>query len=96
MPSRPWPVWARIWVSPAAALGSLPAITSGRPALSTNTMPSSTAGSIPVPALRRSISGRNGATRWAVASAPPGLWVNSTWASPAIARLSNWASREGM
>ena len=88
------PVWARIWVSPEATAGSLPAIASGRPALSRNTIASSRFGSIPELAVARSISGRSRATRAAVATAPPGSSVNSTWASPAIARASKSASRE--
>ena len=88
MPSSDWPVWARIWVSPAASAGSLPAITCGRPALSTNTSASSRFGSIPVPVVTRSISGRKAATRAAVASAPPGLMTNSGWALPAVARAT--------
>ena len=74
MPSSEEPVWARIWVRPEASAGSPPAITSGRPALSTKTSASSMFGSMPVPAVAASIMGRNAATRAAVASAPPGLW----------------------
>ena len=70
--SSDWPVWARIWVSPEAIAGSLPAIASGRPALSRNTIASSMFGSIPEFALAVSISGRSLATRAAVATAPPG------------------------
>ena len=96
IPSSDWPVCARIWVSPAAADGSVPAITSGRPALSTNTIASSMFGSIPVPRVAELISPRNAATLAAVASTPPGLLVNSTLALPAVARASKSASRAGM
>jgi hypothetical protein len=89
IPRSEVPVSARICVSPAASAGSVPAITSGRPALSTNTRPSSRSGSMPVPLTAWSIIGRKAATRRAVASAPPGLLVNSTWALPETARVVN-------
>ena len=66
-----------IWVSPVAFAGSPPAITSGIPALSRNTIPSSVAGSIAVPVAAASIWRWNAATRRAVAIAPPGLLANS-------------------
>ena len=93
IPSSDWPVEARIWVSPAASTGSTPAITLGRPALSTNTSASSMFGSMLVPAVARSISGRNAATRAAVATAPPGLLTNRTWSVPSIARATKSDSR---
>jgi hypothetical protein len=93
IPSSDWPVDARIWVSPAASTGSAPAITFGRPALSTNTRASSMFGSTPVPATAASIIGRNAATRTAVASAPPGLLTNRTWSVPSIARATKSDSR---
>ena len=52
-------------------------------------------GSTFVPAVARSIRGRNAATRAAVASAPPGLLMNSTWSLPAIARATKSDSRLG-
>jgi hypothetical protein len=55
MPSSDWPVWATICVSPAAADGSGPAIASGLPALSRNTIASTMFGSMPVPAVAASI-----------------------------------------
>ena len=93
IPSSDWPVEARIWVSPEAFAGSPPTITSGRPALSTNTSASRMFGSMLVPATAWSISPRHAATRAAVAGAPPGLLVNSTWSLPAIARATKSDSR---
>lgn len=95
IPNRDWPVWARIWVRPAAPAGSAPAMICGRPALSTNTRPSSRFGLMLVPAVARSISPRNAATRPAVASTPPGLLTNSACALPEAARVTNSASRAG-
>ena len=87
-------VEARIWVSPAASETLSPAMICGRPALSTNTSPSSSAGLIDVPLTARSMSARHAATRRAVAIAPPGLWENSGRALPVVARAVNWAARE--
>ena len=52
MPSRPVAVWARICVSPAALSRSALACASGRPALSSSTMPSIRSGSTPASAGR--------------------------------------------
>ena len=95
MPSSDWPVAARICVRPAAEAGSLPAITCARPALSTNTIASSRSAEMGVPAVARSIIERRAPTRVAVASAPPGLLVNSGWALPAVAREAKSASMAG-
>ena len=95
IPSSDWPVWARICVSPEASAGSRPAITFGRPALSTNTSASRMLGSMFVPATAWSIRPRHAATRAAVASAPPGLLTNRTCALPAIARATKSDSRLG-
>jgi hypothetical protein len=57
------PVDATICVSPAALETSLPASTSGRPALSTKTSASSAFGLNPLPRAARTISGRHCATR---------------------------------
>ena len=64
----------------------------GRPALSRNTSPSTMFGSIPEPAVARSMAGRKAATRLAVATAPPGLCTNSGRALPAAARATKSAS----
>ena len=89
IPSSVVAVEARIWVSPAASEMLVPAITPGRPALSTNTSPSRRLGSMDVPLTAASIIGRQRATRSAVASAPPGLLVKRTFALPAAARSVN-------
>ena len=62
----------RIWVRPAAARGSGPAMASGSPALSRKTTASSVSGSIPAAAAAFSICGRQRSTRFAVAATPPG------------------------
>jgi hypothetical protein len=58
MPSREEPVWARIWVRPAASAASGPASAFGSPALSRKTIPSSTFGLTLVPLVAASIRGR--------------------------------------
>jgi hypothetical protein len=75
IPSRSIPVEARIWVSPEAASTSLPAITSGRPALSRKTIASIRSGSTSAPLAAVSISSRQRAVRFAEASTPPGLFA---------------------
>src|SRR4051794_6261442 len=95
IPSRFWPVSARIRVRPAAARTSRPAMTSGRPALSRNTRASSTSGSTWWRDAGCSINGRQRSVRAAVASTPPGLLAYTTWLKPAVARAANSSSRAG-
>ena len=58
IPSRPVAVWARICVSPAALSRSALACASGRPALSSSTMPSIRSGSTPASSAAFSTSSR--------------------------------------
>ena len=98
MPSSDCPVWATIWVSPAALAGSRPpAMTSGRPPDSRNTIASSVSGSTmpPLLAAARSTCGRQAATRRAVAVTPPGLLAYRTWLYPAVARRIRSLSSPG-
>ncbi len=74
IPSRSVPVPATIWARPLAASGSSPAITSGRPALSSRTIASIASGSTPWAAAAVSISSRQRAVRRALATIPPGLF----------------------
>ena len=60
MPRKFCAVSARICVSPDAAAGSSPAMTSGRPPLSRNTIASTRSASKPLPSTASSTSGRNG------------------------------------
>ena len=81
-----WPVEATIWASPDASPGSLPAITSGRPALSRKTIASSRSGSTSDARGRRLdlvAKARHPLAR--SRSRPPGLFANTTCDGPAAA-----------
>ena len=73
MPSSSVAVAGRICASPEAASGVGPAITRGRPALSSMIIASSKAGSVPACGAAASISSRQRAVRRADAITPPGL-----------------------
>ena len=68
------PVEATICARPEAFSGSSPAMTSGRPALSSSTIASIRSGSASYSLAARSISGRQAAVRLALATIPPGLF----------------------
>ena len=94
-PSRLVAVSARIWVSPTAPSRSSLARASGRPALSSRTIPSIRSGSTPAAPAASSTPSRQRCTRSAVATIPPGLFTYTTWLCPAAARRSNSSSRSG-
>ena len=95
MPSRFWPVSARICVRPTA-LSRLPgARASSRPPLSRKTSPSRTSASISASSAARSTRARQRAVRSAVATTPPGENAYRAWALPAAARRANSSSRSG-
>ena len=74
IPSSERPVWATIWVSPAAAEGSVPATMSGRPALSSRMIASSVSASTGPERAAASMSRRKRSVRRTDASTPPGLF----------------------
>ncbi len=95
MPSRSVAADGVICASPDANSGVLPAITSGRPALSRKTSASSRSGLTSCAAAALSISWRHSAVRFALAITPPGLSAYSTWEVPSAALDSNSARRLG-